>query len=108
MEIDDVVMKDSLQFLNCSLDKQVTNLAEKGKKDGKTLMEILPTTYSYFKEKWGEVGQQAFELSTRKGIYPYEYMDSFKRLSKRKLPEKEKYCSILKREGITDDEYEFA
>ena len=29
MEIDGIVMKDSLQFLNCSLDKLVTNLREK-------------------------------------------------------------------------------
>ena len=66
MEIYGVVMKDSMQFLNCSLDKLVTNLKEKGKKDGKTLKEILPTTY--FKEKWGEVDEQAFSLLCKKGV----------------------------------------
>ena len=35
-------------------------------------------------------------------------MNTYKRFNERKLPEKEKYYSILKREGITDDEYEFA
>ena len=50
MEIDGVVMKDSLQFLNCGLDKLVADLREKGMKKGLTLKEIFPTTYSYFKE----------------------------------------------------------
>ena len=64
MEIDGVVTKDSLQFLNCSLDKLVTNLREKGVKEGLTLKEILPTTYSYFKDELYSdgVGEDAFEL----------------------------------------------
>ena len=35
-------------------------------------------------------------------------MDSFSRFNETKLPDREKYYSILKREGITEDEYEFA
>ena len=64
MEIDGIVMKDSLQFLNCSLQKLVTNLREKGVKEVLTLKEILPTTYSYFKEELYSdddgVGEDAF------------------------------------------------
>ena len=35
-------------------------------------------------------------------------MDSFTRFNETKLPEKGKYCSILKKEHLTDEEYEFA
>ena len=35
-------------------------------------------------------------------------MDSFTRFNETKLPEKEKYYSILRNEGITDEEYNFA
>ena len=40
-----------------------------------------------------------------KGIYPYEYMDSFERFEETKLPEKEKFYSSLSGKGITDEEY---
>ena len=76
-----------------------------------TLKQIFPTTYSYFKDELyshDSVGEDAFELLCRKGVYPYEYMDSFDRFNETKLPEKDKYYSILNRKGITDDEYNFA
>ena len=67
MEIDGVMMKDSSQFLNCGLDKLVTNLKEKGMKEGKLLKETFSTTYYYFKEKWGgKVDEEAFELQLPK------------------------------------------
>ena len=54
------------------------------------------------------VGEDAFELLCRKGVYPYEYMDSFNKFNETKLPDKDKYYSILNRKGISDDEYNFA
>ena len=70
----------------------------------------MPTKYSYFKDELysDDVGEDAFELLCRKGVYPYEYIDSFTRFNETKLPEKEKYYSILRNEGITDEEYNFA
>ena len=40
-----------------------------------------------------------------KGIYPYEYMDSWERFSETSLPDKEKFYSKLNDENITDEEY---
>ena len=71
-----VEFKDSLQFLNSSLDKLVKNLKDKGVKEGKTLGETFPNTYAYFKRSWNDVNEDGFELLTRKGIYPYEYICS--------------------------------
>ena len=44
-------------------------------------------------------------LLLKKGIYPYEYMNSFERFGKTKLPEEEKFYSSLSGKGITDEEY---
>ena len=47
-------------------------------------------------------------LLLKKGIYPYEYMDSFERFGETELPEKEKLYSSLSGKGITDEEYAHA
>ena len=48
------------------------------------------------------------ELLYRKGIYPYEYMDSWQRFSETRLQDKEKFYSKLNDEHITDEEYAHA
>ena len=45
---------------------------------------------------------------TKKGIYPYEYMDDVKRFDETQLPPKESFYSTLTEECIKDDEYEHA
>ena len=47
-------------------------------------------------------------LLLKKGIYPYEYTDSFERFVETKIPEKEKFYSSLSGKGITDEEYAHA
>ena len=41
-------------------------------------------------------------LLLRKGVYPYEYMDSWQRFDETSLPDKEAFYSNLNMEGITD------
>ena len=43
-----------------------------------------------------------------KGVYPYEYMDSFKKFSEDKLPDKCNFFNSLKESNISDKEYERA
>ena len=38
----------------------------------------------------------------RKGVYPYEYMDSWERFEETRLPPKEAFYSKLNMEGISD------
>ena len=45
---------------------------------------------------------------TKKGIYPYEYMDDIKRFEETQLPPKESFYSTLTEEYIKDDEYAHA
>ena len=41
----------------------------------------------------------------RKGVYPYEYMDSWKRFDEASLPEKEHFYSNLNMKDIADADY---
>ena len=43
-----------------------------------------------------------FCLMLRKDVYPYEYVDSWKRFGETSLPEKEDFYSNLNMEDITD------
>ena len=61
--------------MSCSLDKLVSNLKEKGKKEKKSLQETFPITYAYFKNNWNKVDEDGFEFLSRKGVYTYENID---------------------------------
>ena len=41
----------------------------------------------------------------RKGVYPYEYMDSWERFNETSLPSKEDFCSNLNMEDIDEVDY---
>ena len=41
----------------------------------------------------------------RKGVYPYEYMDSWERFNETSLPDKKAFYSELNIEDITDRDY---
>ena len=49
-----------------------------------------------------------FNLLARKGVYPYEYMDSLEKLEETKLPPKEAFYSRLNDGGISDEDYAHA
>lgn len=83
---------DSCQFLSASLDELSSNLKKGGVENFKhTLKYTTPIT---------------FPLLTEKGIYPYEYMNSFQKFENDQLPPKDAFSSSLTGESITDKEYE--
>ena len=49
-----------------------------------------------------------FILLLRKGVYPYEYMDSFERFFEASLPDKDAFYGNLNMESITDIDYRHA
>ena len=100
--------KDSAQFLSSSLDKLTQNLKKKGEKEGKDLKDTFSNTFQYFKNHWKNIEEDGFELLTKKGIYPYEYIDSWKKMQETRLPLKEHYFSQLTGKGISEKDYEFA
>ena len=82
---------DSFQFMSSSLDKLVSNLPT----------EAFKYTSKKFKGS-------KFNLMTRRGVYPYDFMDSFDKFNKTELPTKEEFYSILYDEHITNDDYKHA
>ena len=49
-----------------------------------------------------------FVMLLRKGVYPYEYMDSWERFNETSLPPKKDFYSELTLEDISDKDYEHA
>ena len=45
-------------------------------------------------------------LLLRKGVYPYEYMDSFEKFEEPELPPKDQFYSSVKKEHVTNKDYE--
>ena len=48
------------------------------------------------------------ELVKQKGVYPYEYTDSFKKIFEEKLPDSCKFFSFLKNQYISEKDYSHA
>ena len=72
-----------MQFMNFSIEKLVKNLSEDA---------LIYLTK--------EFGSKNLELLKQKDVYPYEYMDSFKRFSEEKLPDKKYFYRSVKKEQI--------
>ena len=67
------------------------------------LIEKFPHKYQLCNKDFNK-----FALLLRKGIYPYEYMDSGKRFKEESLPDKESFYSELNNEHVTDEDYAHA
>ncbi|KAE9521636.1 hypothetical protein AGLY_017932 [Aphis glycines] len=76
-------------------------MAEKLSKLAKNLSEDK----SRFRETIKIFSIEVLDLVTRKGVFPYEYVDSWSKLNDSFLPSKLKFYSTLTDENITDDDY---
>ena len=82
---------DSFQFMSSSLCNLVNNLPA----------EAFKYTGQVFQ------GEQ-LSLMKKKGVYPYDYMNSFEKFEDSRLPKKEDFFSAMNNEHITDEEYQHA
>ena len=83
-----LVVSDSIQFANSSLYALVKNLPD--------------NDFKYISQ---EFSGYLLELVKQKGVYPHEYIDSFKRLSEDELPDNCKFLSSLKHECVSEKDY---
>lgn len=83
---------DSFNFLSSSLD----NLVKTMKSDD---FKNLRAFYS---------DQYLFDLVRKKGIYCYDYIDSWERYNETKLPESSYFFNKLSAESINDEDYQHA
>ena len=82
---------DSFQFMSTSLDKLAGNLPK--------------DDFNYTSQ---EFEGEKLNLMTKKGVFPYDWTDSFEKFNETKLPDKKHFYSILNDQHITDDEYTHA
>ena len=81
---------DSFQFISQSLAKLSSNLPE-----------------DRFIYTGGEIDGD-YNLMKMKGVYPYDYMDSFSRFNENQLPKREEFYSILNDTDVSEDDYKHA
>ena len=84
------VFIDSMQFLNSSLDVLVRNLSSED--------------FKCLKRAFGNRSER-LELVKCKGVYPYDWVDSFKKFDESSLPNKECFFSSLKSREISEEAY---
>ena len=87
------------------------------KKFNNDLIKKFKNTYSFCNKDTTELFRirqssleriNKFVLLLRKGVYPYEYMDTWERFSETSLPSKEDFYSNLDMEDISDIDYRHA
>ncbi|KYM94064.1 hypothetical protein ALC62_15325 [Cyphomyrmex costatus] len=85
---------DSYKFLSASLDKLASYL-------DKDKLKIVRSEFS-------ALSDEDFDLLTRKGVFPYEYVDSVERLNDTRLPPRESFHSSLTGDTVSESDYALA
>ena len=80
---------DSFGFMSSSLEKLASNLSDEG----------FIYTRKYFTD------EIQLDLMKKKGVYPYDYMDSFCKFNDTELPKREYFYSLLTDENISEVDY---
>ncbi|KAL5249225.1 hypothetical protein ACHWQZ_G018174 [Mnemiopsis leidyi] len=87
---------DSLQHLSTSLDKLTRNLVNSGLENFKYTREFIDAEHDGCDEK--------FELLTRKGVYPYSYIDEAAKFDE-DLPPQHCFYNDMADEALSDEDY---
>ena len=73
-----------------------------------TLTELFANTYANFKKKYNHLPDEAFEMLTRKGVYPYNYVDGIEKFQhKLKDLSKSDFTNDLTKQQISEEDYAF-
>ena len=109
---DSLSVKDSFSFNSASLDKLVSmtkydNTDEKERSKW-VLRDNWQSNFRYSSKNDIIKTEKCLDLLTEKGVYPYDYMNSFDRFNDEQLPSKEQFYSRLSEEDITLDDYKKA
>ncbi|XP_043477549.1 uncharacterized protein LOC122508334 [Leptopilina heterotoma] len=82
-------LSDSFKFMASSLEKLASYLSE----------------YKIVNQVFSNLTSDEIGLLTRKGVLPYEYLDSREKLKKTNLPTKEQFYSTLNDSTVSDEDY---
>lgn len=89
---------DTFQFMSTSLEKLSINLAKEGLHKFSHLEAYVTSTHPGNK-------QMKLQLLSRKGVYPYRYINSFKRFEEKALPHQKAFFNDLDGKTVSDQEY---
>ena len=67
---------------------------------------VLKKNFNHTSRFWG--CDEIFRLMIKKGVYPYECVDGWKKFEETNLPRKDAFHSMLNMKGISDQDYEHA
>jgi len=87
-----VLFIDTMRFMASSLESLAENLVTPG--------------YEKFRETAKHFVPGDMSLVTRKGVYPYDYTDSWGKLNENRIPAKDDFYSTLKKTGINESKYD--
>ena len=94
----------NMRSMMASLSQSIDEVSETDQKISQAvLIEKFPNTHPLCNNN-----PNKFALLLRKGIYPYEYMESSNRFKEELLPDKESFYSELNEKHITDEDYAHA
>ena len=89
------------------IDKKTSQIDKKEQKNNKiSQIELIKKFFNIY--KFCNEDLNKFALLLRKGVHPYEYMDSWEKFNEESLADKEYFYSKLNKENITDEEYAHA
>ena len=73
------------------------------------IMRKHPHYKNVFQSEWKHLPdhEKAFKMLTRKGVYPYSFMDDFQKFENTKLPEKHEFYNDLSKKHISEEDWEF-
>ena len=105
-DFNDLKFLDTISFMNPddSLDKLVKSLRNNDEYDTSKFISKFKISKEYF----NNISDDDFKLIITKGIYPYEYMNSFERFNGQQLPQIDDFYSSLNDETIKQKDYDHA
>ena len=90
---------DSFKFIASSLDSLMNNLVRGGDNRASAGRKLFG---------FEDYNESQYNLLTRKGIYPYEYMSSWDKFEESQLPSIEAFYSNLKTSNASEGDYQHA
>ena len=92
-----IIFKDSLMFLNSSLERLGKNLLAGGK-----------VQFRHLLKECDNYSAAQIDLLLRKGVYPYDYMNDWARFKETQLPPKTSFYNKLHGADCSDEDYAHA
>jgi hypothetical protein len=96
---------DSFKFLSASLEELTDNLKRAGSSD--EIEKRFSHTYKWVQDKFKTQADTVFKIAIRKGVYPYEFIDTIDKLYMATLPEKADFYSTLSG-NLSNEDYTHA